>query len=163
MPCRHDENDGAAVAAWQAAQSPVAAEIATAWSNETPAGRDALVLLSAPCGREFAWQSMHDVGCACPALLSEPWYWTVPPPLPLAQLTLLLSATRWQIPQLLETMRALVGAPPIQPTASCRISPVEGVRAGLVAAGPTNPIGIASRWQELQDVGCDICMSLSES
>ena len=76
---------------------------------------------------------------------------------------LLLSSTWWQIPQLVETMRALVGALPTQPTASCRISPVGGVRAGLVAVGPTSPVGIASRWHDPHEVGCGIDMSLSDS
>src|SRR5882672_2339547 len=60
-------------------------------------------------------------------------------------------------------MRALVGPSLTQATASCRISPDGGVRTGLCAVGPTKPVGIASRWHELHDAGCENPRSDSES
>ena len=47
----------------------------------------------------------------------------------------------------------LVGAPPLQSTASCFISPLAGVR--LASIGPTNPTGTEAAWQPRQVCGCD--------
>ena len=52
-------------------------------------------------------------------------------------------------------MLVAVGAPFAQATASCFISPEGGVRGGLVAVGPTNPIGVDAVWHEPQAVGSE--------
>ena len=44
---------------WQVVHSPVAVE----WSNRTPAGNAAFAEVST-AGRELAWQSRHEDGCA---------------------------------------------------------------------------------------------------
>ena len=50
---------------WHVVHSPVAVE----WSNRTPAGSAAFPEVKRVEGREFAWQSRHEAGCA----LIEAW------------------------------------------------------------------------------------------
>ena len=56
----------------------------------------------------------------------------------------------WQVPHSEGTSVVVVGAQvPLvlaQATASCRISPVDGLRAGAVAMGPTKPLGRVRVW-----------------
>ena len=113
------------------------------------------MLSRSPVGREFAWQSMQEVGCGNPAVVSAGWNCAGELP---ARLVAQLACTvadglAWQVPQFVGTMLTAVGASLAQTTASCFISPEAGVRAGLVAVGPTNPTGIEFRWHEPHAVG----------
>jgi hypothetical protein len=45
------------------------------------------------------------------------------------------------------------GTPFSHATASCRISPLGGVRVGAVAVGPTKPDGSEAVWQSLHSAG----------
>src|SRR5205085_6950024 len=54
---------------WQMVHSPFA--VGVEWSNWTPAGSAAFPDVSSATGRELAWQSRHDDGCA--GALSEAW------------------------------------------------------------------------------------------
>ena len=61
----------------------------------------------------------------------------------------------WQAPQSAVTIGPPVGMAFTQATASCLISPLAGVRAGIVGAGPTKPVGkVAVEWHSLQVLGC---------
>src|SRR6185503_6678993 len=118
------------------------------------AGSVAVDGVSSATGRVLAWQSMHEAGCACAAAVSEAWYRTGAPPSPLAQVAPAASVGLvWQRVQSCGTSLSPLGTPLVQATASCRISPVAGVRAGLSAVGPTKPRGCDEVWQLLQPLG----------
>ena len=68
----------------------------------------------------------------------------------------------WQVPQSAVTSLVPVGAPADQATASCFISPEAGVRAGLVAVGPTKPVGTEPAWQSPQVAGAGCARLASE-
>src|SRR5215831_363374 len=125
------------------------------WSKDTPAGSAALLLVSTPAGRVLAWQSRHDAGWSAPAAVSDVWYRTAVVVFPVAQVTVCPAAGgRWQTEQSAVTRRLPVGKLLAHLTASWRISPEAGTRAGLVAVGPTKPIGVVSSWHELHAAGC---------
>ena len=102
-------------------------------------------------GRELAWQSMQEVGCA----VREAWSFCV-----VAQLGDAVAV--WQSSQLCGMAGVAVGAVPLQTTASCFISPEGGVLAGL-PAGPTKPVGAEPRWQSRQWTGCARFMLVNEA
>ena len=59
---------------------------------------------------------------------------------------------KWQSEHSCGTARVVVGAPLLQSTASCFISPVAGERRA--STGPTNPAGAEPAWQSMQVAGC---------
>jgi hypothetical protein len=148
------------LAEWQEAQSACAD--GEEWSNCSPAGTVEFMLVRSPTGREFAWQSMQEVGCGSPAAVRAGWNCAGEVPARfIAQLACTVAdGLRWQVPQFVGTMLVVVGASFAQTTASCFISPDAGVRAGLVAVGPTNPTGIEFRWHEAQAIGSTIVGSV---
>ena len=132
---------------WHEAHSPIAAP--AAWSNCTLAGRAALAAVKSACGREFAWQSTHDPGCAWLAADSEEWNGEV-----VVHRWAITEGAWWQRAHSAGTTPVAVGRPFTQWTASCFISPEAGVLAGFVAVGPTKPAGTEVRWQSRHSVGC---------
>jgi len=115
-----------------------------------------------PLGREFAWQSTQDAGCARLAAVREAWKraGVVPPRLAAQPADMLVDGATWQTLQSCGTRLAAVGSqldvptPKLHATASCFISPEAGVRTGFVAAGPTKPVGIEVAWQSRHADGC---------
>jgi hypothetical protein len=109
-----------------------------------------------PLGRELAWQSTQEVGCGRLAAVRGAWKsaGVVPPRLVAQVAGMLIDGATWQTTQSWGTALAAVGRPLLQRTASCFISPEAGVLAGLVAAGPTKPIGFELAWQSAHADGC---------
>lgn len=116
-------------------------------------------------GRELAWQSTQEVGCGRFAAVKDAWKRAGVVPAPgmialapgvlVAQVAaMLIVGVMWQTAQSWGTALAAVGRPLLQRTASCFISPEEGVRAGFVAVGPTKPIGLELGWQSAHAEGC---------
>jgi len=107
-----------------------------------PGGTEAFDEVSNAFGREFAWQSRHEVGCGRAARVNEAWKRIPPSSEPVAQLAVTRApGAWWQVLQSAVTNAVVVGAPELQATASWRISPEGGSRTGWVANGPTKPVG----------------------
>jgi hypothetical protein len=103
-------------------------------------------------GRELAWQSMHDVGCAVPS-----GAWKVAPEAHLASAACV--GLMWQVLQSCVTIGVVVGWPFCHTTASWRISPEAGVR--VLAVGPTKPVGMVAAWQSAHWLGAGSAMFAS--
>ena len=147
-----------AVLAWHETQSASAA--AAVWSNWIPGGSAAPAEVSTAAGRLLAWQSMHGDGGAA----SDAWYAAgAAPERPTAQLAAPCAGGRWHWAQSSATSGVVPGFPSDQATASCLISAEGGVRAGFVAAGPTNPAGAAPAWQSTQAEGCTPPSAVSDA
>ena len=127
---------------WHVTQSTCAA--ATLWSNERLAGSAALADVSTPLpllpvpGREFAWQSMHELGFGSAAALMESWKFAGPTPTAHVVGSCWVGAW-WQMLHSSGTRPLVVGASFTHATASCFMAPVRGERGG--SFGPTKPVG----------------------
>ena len=109
-----------------------------------------------PFGRELAWQSTQEAGCGRFAVVKDAWKraGVVPARLVAQVAGMLIVGVTWQTAQSWGTALAADGRPLFQRTASCFISLEGGVLAGLVAVGPTKPIGFELAWQSAHADGC---------